>query len=253
MSDAVSIRSIRSAPPSYDTALLQRLTLDEEEVEEPPRVVTEASLVVLAPPTNVSTDTLVDPTTRNISADVEARGPFTFSPFGPNAMLLLPHTLSSNSRPLYHISVSNDCFRPQVFTTVIRRGTEQGQVIARIQFSLPNFLQRSSADAPPGSGRPRVAHLDNIHFKRERLQWEWHFDKSMPLVWQSNCQGKTVISVQCAQYGVRNPPILATFVPSNKRGQLQTLDITSAGRPFMDNIVISCLATEGRRTTKHDK
>ncbi|KAG1813324.1 uncharacterized protein BJ212DRAFT_1367829 [Suillus subaureus] len=112
MSDAVSIRSTRSAPPSYSVAL--RHSIQEE--EEPPRVVPEAPLVVLAPPTNLSTDTLVEAT---------ARGPFTFSPFGPNSMLLLPHALSSNSRPLYHISVSNDCFRPQIYTTTIRRGTEQ--------------------------------------------------------------------------------------------------------------------------------
>ncbi|KAG2044423.1 hypothetical protein BDR03DRAFT_1004738 [Suillus americanus] len=155
MSDAISIRSTRSAPPSYSVAL--RHSIQEE--EEPPRVVPEASLVLLAPQTNLSTDTFVEATARNYSAnveargqssfDMEARGPFTFSPFGPNAMLLLPHALSSNSRPLYHISVSNDCFRPQVYTTTIRRGTEQGQVIAEIQFGLSNFPRRSSADPPP--------------------------------------------------------------------------------------------------------
>ncbi|KAG1838340.1 hypothetical protein C8R48DRAFT_782449 [Suillus tomentosus] len=153
MSDAVSIRTTRSAPPSYCVALQHSM----QEEEEPPRVVPEGPrLVVLAPQANSSTDTLVGATARDYSAnvetrgpsssDMEARGPFTFSPFGLNAMLLLPHVLSSNSRPLYHISVSNDCFRPQICTTTIRRGTEQGQLIAEIQFGLPNFPRRSSTN-----------------------------------------------------------------------------------------------------------
>jgi hypothetical protein len=62
-----------------------------------------------------------------------------------------------------------------------------------------------------------------------------------------------VISVQCTKGGEKDPPILATFIPSKKKGQLQTLDITSKGRPYMDDIVISCLATEGRRTTMYDR
>ncbi|KAG1904719.1 uncharacterized protein F5891DRAFT_755570 [Suillus fuscotomentosus] len=142
MSDAVFIRTTRSAPPSYSVALQHSM-----QEEEPPRVVPEGPrLVVLAPQANSSTDTLVGATARDHSANVETRGPFTFSPFGPNAMLLLPHALSSNSRPLYHISVSNDCFRPQICTTTIRKGTEQGQIIAEIQFGFPNFPRRSSTN-----------------------------------------------------------------------------------------------------------
>ncbi|KAG1757187.1 hypothetical protein EDB19DRAFT_16492 [Suillus lakei] len=266
MSDAASIRSTRSAPPSYSVALQHSIQEEEEPPRVPPRVVTEAPLIVLAPPTNSSTETLVQATARNYSAnveaitpsssDVEARGPFTFSPFGPNAMLLLPHALSSNSRPLYHISVSSDCFRPQIYTTTIRRGTEQGKVIAEIQRSILQDDGYRGTVEYTGSRRPKVAYLDSIHFQRgerEKLRYEWHFDKDIPLLWQTICSGKTVLSVQCTRFGVRNPPILATLHPSNKKGQLQTLDVTSEGRPYMDNIVVSCLATEGRRTTKYDR
>ncbi|KAG2155556.1 hypothetical protein DEU56DRAFT_906743 [Suillus clintonianus] len=206
MSDAFSIRSTQSAPPSYDTAVQQSIP-EEEQLEEPPlaRVVTAAPLVVLAPPTNLSSDTLVEATARNyltnvasrgpFSSDVEATGPFTFSPFGPNAMLLLPHALSSNSRPLYHISVSSDCFRPHIFTTIIRRGTEKGQVIAQIQRSTTQNDGYRGTVEYIGAGRPKMAYLDNIHFQleaREKMKYEWHFDKDMPLVWQTNCPGRTV-------------------------------------------------------------
>ncbi|KAG2110093.1 hypothetical protein DEU56DRAFT_249886 [Suillus clintonianus] len=261
MSDADSIKSTRSAPPSYDTAL-QHLIPEEEEAEEDPRVLMVAPLAVLAPSTNLSSDTL---TARNyaanvtergpFSSDAEATGPFTFSPFGPNTMVLLPHALSLSSRPLYHISVSSDCFRPQIFTTTIRRGTEQGQVIAEIQRSILQDDGYLGTVEYTGSTEPKMAYLEDIHIqrgKREKGQYIWRFDKEMPLLWQTSFLGKTVLSVLCTRYGtaVKDPPILATFHPSKQKGQLQTLDITTEGRPYMDDIVVSCLVTEGIRSTK---
>ncbi|KAG2118005.1 uncharacterized protein F5147DRAFT_254694 [Suillus discolor] len=255
MSDAVSIRTTRSAPPSYSVAL-QHSTHEEE---EPPRVVPEGPrLVVLAPQVNSSTDTLVGATARDHSANVEARGPFTFSPFGPNAMLLLPHALSSNSRPLYHISISNDCFRPQIYTTTIRRGTEQGQIIAEIQRSILRDDGYRGTVEYIEPRRHKIAYLDDVHSKQsadhEKMRFEWRFNKDMRLMWQTNCAEKKVISVQCTKFGtLKNPPILATFIPTKKKGELQTLDITSEGRPYMDDIIVSCLVTEGRRTTMYDR
>lgn len=263
MSDAVSIRTTRSAPPSYSVALQHSM-----QEEEPPRVAPEGpSLVVLAPQANSSTDTLVGATARDHSAnfeirglslsDVEARGPFTFSPFGPNAMLLLPHVLSSNSRPLYHISVSNDCFRPQICTTTIRRGTEQGQIIAEIQRSILHEDGYRGTVEYRGTRRHKIAYLDDVHLQRsrdrEKMRFEWRFNKDMRLVWQTNCAEKKAISVQCTNFGtVKNRRILATFIPTKKREELQTLDITWEGRPYMDDIVVSCLVTEGRRTAMYD-
>jgi hypothetical protein len=37
-----------------------------------------------------------------------------------------------------------------------------------------------------------------------------------------------------------------------KRRELQTLEISPEGEPFMDDIVVSCLATESRRTARYD-
>ncbi|KAG1757188.1 hypothetical protein EDB19DRAFT_17090 [Suillus lakei] len=173
-------------------------------------------------------------------------------------MLLLPHAFSSNSRPLYHISVSSDCFRPQIYTTTICRGTEQGQVIAEIQRSILQGDGYRGTIEYRGSGQPKVAYLDEVHHDfqrgdRENLRLEWRFNKDMPLVWQTKISGKKVVSVQCARSGGRDPPILAIFFPSREKGELQTLDITPQGRPYIDDIVVSCLATEGRRTTKYDR
>ncbi|OJA19555.1 putative protein 3 [Rhizopogon vesiculosus] len=145
--------SICSAPPSYHIAVQQLDELEEDEYSPGPAI-ESSSVVVLAPQANLSTDTLVDPRMTSSfhipnydSVDAEVRGPFTFSPLGTNAMLLLPHPLSQNSRPLYHISVSSDCFRPHIYTTTIRRGgSDQGQVVAEIKFGLLRFHRRASAN-----------------------------------------------------------------------------------------------------------
>ncbi|KAG1828075.1 hypothetical protein EV424DRAFT_556808 [Suillus variegatus] len=172
-------------------------------------------------------------------------------------MLLLPHVLSSNSRPLYHISVSNDCFRPQICTTTIRRGTEQGQIIAEIQRSILHEDGYRGTVEYRGPRRHKIAYLDDVHLQLSRgrkMQFEWRFNNGMHLMWQTNCAETKVISVQCTKSGtLQNPPILATFIPTKKKGELQTLDITSEGRPYMDDILVSCLVTEGRRTTKYDR
>jgi hypothetical protein len=69
--------------------------------------------------------------------------------------------------------------------------------------------------------RPKLAYLDEIHFKRgdrEKIRFDWRFNKDMPLAWQTNCSAKKVISVQCTKGGEKDPPILATFIPSKKKG-----------------------------------
>jgi hypothetical protein len=145
---------------SYDAAVQDPAELEEDEYF--PRPANQSSLIVLTPPATLSTDTLVDPgrmrsslNTPSYNSDLqrnrndlpEVRGPFTFSPFGTNTMLLLPHPLSPNSRPLYHISVSNDFFRPHIYITTIRRGgSDQGEIVAEIKSSLPHFNRRASAD-----------------------------------------------------------------------------------------------------------
>ena len=48
---------------------------------------------------------------------------FFFSPYGQNAMLLLPQQNANVSRPRYYITVSMNCFFPFSYITTIYRGT----------------------------------------------------------------------------------------------------------------------------------
>ncbi|OAX43004.1 hypothetical protein K503DRAFT_241149 [Rhizopogon vinicolor AM-OR11-026] len=233
-----------------------------------------SSSVVLATPTTLSTDTLVNSrmtsslhipnhnlapqSSENDSAtsNAEVRGPFTFSPFGTNAMLLLPHPLSPNSHPLYHISVSSDCFRPHIYTTTIcRGGSDQGSIVAEIKRPLCEHAKHQGTIQIG----PKIANIENIHVRKgdcESIQqrYNWHFHEDMSLRWETIHHDGKVVSVQCkVLYGVKNAPVLASFKPIKRRGELQTLEIFPEGLPFMDDIVVSCLVTESKRTTRYDK
>ncbi|KAA1471962.1 hypothetical protein DENSPDRAFT_148670 [Dentipellis sp. KUC8613] len=59
---------------------------------------------------------------------------YTFSPASFNSMLLLPAATAAESRPLYHISVHQNCFNPTSYATVLRRGaSEQGQYVGEFE------------------------------------------------------------------------------------------------------------------------
>ncbi|KAJ8588395.1 hypothetical protein M405DRAFT_934131 [Rhizopogon salebrosus TDB-379] len=250
MSESDTI-SICSAPPSYDTATQEPGDLEEEEYLS--RSAMEASSV--ASQATLSTDTLVEPRMTLSSADAGARGPFTFSPSGTNAMLLLPHPLSPNSSPLYHISVSSDCFKPHIYTTTIcRGGSDQGRIVAEIKQPLCQHTKY------PGTVQvgPKMAYLANIHIRKGdcdamRQRYDWQFHEGKFLRWETNCRDGKVTSIKCTRYGLKDAPVLASFRPIKRRGELQTLEVFPEGRPFMDDIVVSCLATESRRSTRYDK
>lgn len=60
---------------------------------------------------------------------------YSFSQFGYQSMLLLPPETSNDSRPLYHISVEINCFRPASHITVIRRGaSESGAYVGEFEY-----------------------------------------------------------------------------------------------------------------------
>ena len=59
---------------------------------------------------------------------------YSFSEFDASSMLLLPPPEAPDSRPVYHISVQNNIFRPPSHITVIRRGgSRDGQFIAEFE------------------------------------------------------------------------------------------------------------------------
>jgi hypothetical protein len=47
---------------------------------------------------------------------------YTFSPYGPATLLLLPHASTPDTRPLYHISFASDVYNPTAGITAVHQG-----------------------------------------------------------------------------------------------------------------------------------
>lgn len=59
---------------------------------------------------------------------------YSFSQLSANAAQLLPPPEAADSRPLYHLSVHMNVFRPQSFITVVRRGaSEDGPYVGEFE------------------------------------------------------------------------------------------------------------------------
>lgn len=81
---------------------------------------------------------------------------YTFSRLTSNTMLLLPPPQAPDSRPLFHISVETNCFRPASFLTVVRRGgSAQGPFVGEFEYAGDVSDYSCRADCVVGWDRSR--------------------------------------------------------------------------------------------------
>ncbi|KAF9453603.1 hypothetical protein P691DRAFT_658346 [Macrolepiota fuliginosa MF-IS2] len=67
---------------------------------------------------------------------------YQFSNLGANSMILLPPADAPDTRPVYHITVSMNCFVPNCYITTIRRGgTEQGEYVGDFEWVAQNCVR----------------------------------------------------------------------------------------------------------------
>jgi hypothetical protein len=91
-----------------------------------------------ASPANGDTQTLL----RRYSS---ARAPtrvleYTFSPCGPNAMILVPPADAADTRPLFHVSHSLNMFNPPNGCTTLRRGgSAETAIVGEFECVAPRF------------------------------------------------------------------------------------------------------------------
>ncbi|KAF9451190.1 hypothetical protein P691DRAFT_724711 [Macrolepiota fuliginosa MF-IS2] len=101
-------------------------------IPQPPPVTQE--VVLSWPSTNTETNTESTPSEAPPDYAV-ARYPvrpvrYQFSSVGSNSMILLPPETAPDTRPVYHITVSMNCFVPYSYITTLRRGgTEAGEYV----------------------------------------------------------------------------------------------------------------------------
>ncbi|TFY70287.1 hypothetical protein EVG20_g2723 [Dentipellis fragilis] len=175
---------------------------------------------------------------------------YTFSPSSFNSMLLLPPATAADSRPLYHISVHQNCFIPTSFATVLRRGaSEQGQM---------GISDESSTVTMDDTQRLLSKVLTQVTvygYVRDQKQFRWKFGDT-EVNWTVSLLKPMVKATCTLKAAGRNGPELAVLVPANMqdpvwRGErrLTTIRITPAAEPYIDHILVSALVLERMRLT----
>ncbi|KAF5362486.1 hypothetical protein D9756_002712 [Leucocoprinus leucothites] len=184
---------------------------------------------------------------------------YQFSNLGPNSMTLLPPRDSPDPRPVYHISVSMNCFVPFSYITTVRRGgQEDGQFVGDFEMGAGNV---SASMKPPTiclRGREISMKLSiNVEpTGKAKNRWAWIPPRPNPTLQD--------LPVFCWNFSKKHGPfkcesrdgnqtLLATFIPpvrSQQRdgpAELPALEVTPAGHRLFDDILFSLLIIERQR------
>ncbi|KAF9013096.1 hypothetical protein BDQ17DRAFT_1342725 [Cyathus striatus] len=175
---------------------------------------------------------------------------YSFSQLSFNSMILLPPLDFHDSRPLYHIEISMNCFIPSSFITTIKRGSERGELIGDFEQGITNK-------------KSTVFFLDTEYISTEimigKVTYIW-FPKDLKrrLVWQLNPLNGYL---QCYKYPdislmlkVSERVCLATYYPAptlrrRSGGQviLPKIEVEPQGQEYFDGIIMSLLIMERKR------
>ncbi|KAF5329248.1 hypothetical protein D9619_009240 [Psilocybe cf. subviscida] len=121
---------------------------------------------------------------------------YSFSPIGPNAMVLLPPANAQDSRPQYYIAISLNCFMPSSHITTVYRGSNENA--PRIgEFELGTISISNSRLQMGNQASVSLLSMFTKHGSRENERWSWkpHSDKLSHLYWDcskvpSDCKVK---------------------------------------------------------------
>ncbi|EKM53714.1 uncharacterized protein PHACADRAFT_260199 [Phanerochaete carnosa HHB-10118-sp] len=177
---------------------------------------------------------------------------YSFSQLTYRSMLLLPPSTSSDGRPLYHISVEVNCFRPGSHITVIRRGgSESGAYVGEYEIGLPARLNRVTiGPVAKMLMRPVLSwHHNAVRFESPRLRW--NFD-GIDLRWDPEISAQTPKgrTFKCTCPNPANNKALlrlATFHPPDPLRAISgarpmaMLTVEKEGQLLMDHILITAL------------
>ncbi|KAE9407881.1 hypothetical protein BT96DRAFT_970957 [Gymnopus androsaceus JB14] len=166
---------------------------------------------------------------REMILNYEENGPpeysitYTFSTLSANSMLLLPPSASPGTRTGYHISISQNCFTPTSWITISAVKKEKGGLKRYFNDRYANAI---TWQLPPGRGH---------------------------LYWDISGSNK---KCYCSSFS-RPHPLLAEFILSSLRPsphesrphQPYQLEIYPGGLEYLDEIILSSLVIERKRTT----
>ncbi|TFY70288.1 hypothetical protein EVG20_g2722 [Dentipellis fragilis] len=180
---------------------------------------------------------------------------YLFSPASFNSMLLLPSSShdTTDTRPLYHISVHMNCLMPSSYITIVRRGaSEAGQYVGEFEMGI----SKDTATVTLERHRMPIARVISSLYAplRDQKQYNWKF-RDTELLWKVNMR-PTYSAVCTMKPKGLDRPELATPAPGKQIGhvddvedRLTSLRILPAGKAFADHIVVSALILERMRLT----
>ncbi|KAJ3567546.1 hypothetical protein NP233_g6300 [Leucocoprinus birnbaumii] len=182
---------------------------------------------------------------------------YQFSNVGPNRMVLLPPAEAPDTRPVYHISVSSNCFVPYSFiTTITRGGSPGGELVA--EYELGSLVKPNV--------RPPTINFGRQEYKMRELfgrtkgtanRWTWYSPREdRPFGKQRfewDFSGMTQDQKVTCKLWYTPYTLLATYTPPelprphDQFTQLHTLEVTPDGHEYFDEILLSVLIAESER------
>ncbi|KAK0452318.1 hypothetical protein EV421DRAFT_1730986 [Armillaria borealis] len=178
---------------------------------------------------------------------------YSFSTVSPTSMLLLPPLSAPDTRPRYHISVSTNCFTPSSYITTVRKGgSEGGELVGEFDKLKPPTVyvrgQEALIQNTLDDSRRRVA---CILWKGQDGNLFWDDGSTTKKDFQAHQRIRKCYHTEHC----RPLEILAEFsVPKELRrlgepAQSTQLKIYPEGQEHFDDILISILVLERKRTT----
>ncbi|KAF5329618.1 hypothetical protein D9619_009244 [Psilocybe cf. subviscida] len=185
---------------------------------------------------------------------------YTFSPIGPNSMVLLPSASAQDSRPQYCIAISLNCFMPLSHITTVYRGSNE--YAPRVgEFELGIISISNSRLQMGNNASVSLMSILTKHGSRENGRWSWkpHSEKISHLYWDSSivpfeCKVKvagTDVYQLVAQFTSNMQPLVGLYaVPTPALSQLEVFPV---GQKCLDDILVSLLVVERKRLTPKTK
>ncbi|KAJ3868935.1 hypothetical protein EV359DRAFT_77235 [Lentinula novae-zelandiae] len=193
---------------------------------------------------------------------------YSFSTLSANSMLLLPPLASPETRPRYHISISQNCFTPMSWITTVRRSSAaDGEILGEFEMGIQMGGMGSSERRPtvfmhgrgPDEGEKWLEDVYNDNYAHH-VTWQLPPGQGH-LYWDILRSNK---KCSCSN-SPRPHPLLAEFIPqsSNSNSRLHPsprsslshsyqpyqLKVYPQGFDYLDDILLSALVYERKRTT----
>jgi len=165
---------------------------------------------------------------------------YYFRSCGHNSMILY----SFENRPCYHIEVTMNCFMPSSYLTIIRRGSQQGEVIASFEMGMTTEKATLSFGAANYWLKDVFQNFRTAIRSNAKGRWIWKRD-GYELEWSSPNDPESKAHLVSDS----KKRTIAKIIPPSKPGQPRDtlLEVHFSVQHLLDDIVVSSIIVERKR------